>query len=310
MEPWVVADIINEASNVWTFSNDVEITLEANPTSSEADRFEGYRTVGVNRLSLGVQALNDHDLKALGRLHSVAEARKAVDLAMSNFDRVSFDLIYARQNQSLDQWQSELSEAIGWGSSHLSLYQLTIEDGTAFGDRFSRGKLHGLPTEDLAADMYFATQELCDAAGLKAYETSNHARSGEESVHNQIYWCSGDYIGVGPGAHGRISLGNQRYATETHLTPLNWLGAVESSATGETERVSLTKDERLAEFLMMGLRTTKGVDLARIEIPEVLLFNINMLIDDQLLELEGEQLRATAQGRPLLNAILRQLLGS
>ncbi|MEL7460439.1 MAG: radical SAM family heme chaperone HemW, partial [Pseudomonadota bacterium] len=214
MPPATVAAVIDAATDVFSPSNALEITLEANPSSVEAERFKGYRTAGVNRVSLGVQALNDPDLRALGRLHSVAEARAAIDLAKSTFARVSFDLIYARQHQSLSDWDTELTEAVNFGTDHLSLYQLTVEPGTAFGARHARGGLGGLPGEDLSADMYALTQSVCDAAGMPAYEISNHARPGAECIHNKIYWQSGDYAGVGPGAHGRLTLNGARFATE------------------------------------------------------------------------------------------------
>ena len=308
MDVSVVADIIQEASKAWSFSNDIEITLEANPTSSEVSRFVGYRSVGVNRLSLGVQALNDSDLKVLGRMHSASEARAAVDMAMNNFDRISFDLIYARQNQSLDDWEKELRLALSWGSDHLSLYQLTIEDGTAFGDRFAKGGLSGLPSEDLAADLYFATQSLSEASGLPSYETSNHARPGSESRHNLTYWKSGDYVGIGPGAHGRISNGINRFATETPLAPLAWLKAVEQDGSGELRRDSITADERVAEFLLMGLRINQGVDLQRIPNLEVYSNKINGLIRSGHLVTKDGHLSVTPDGQPILNAVLRELL--
>ena len=201
------------------FAADAEITMEANPSSVEATRFHGYRAAGVNRVSLGVQALNDPDLRFLGRLHDVADALKAIKLAREIFPRMSFDLIYARQDQSLAAWRSELSEALSMAVDHLSMYQLTIEDGTAFGDRFARGGLKGLPDEDVQADMYALTQEVCATHGMPAYEVSNHARPGSESRHNLIYWRMGDYAGIGPGAHGRLTLDSARFATEAEHQP-------------------------------------------------------------------------------------------
>ncbi|CAG0911596.1 unnamed protein product, partial [Cyprideis torosa] len=197
MDPEIVDAILSKIRATWGMANDIEITLEANPTSVEAGRFAGYRQAGVNRISMGVQALNDVDLKALGRLHSHAEALAAFDVARGIFDRVSFDLIYARQNQTVDAWRDELSLALSLAVDHLSLYQLTIESGTAFGDRYSAGKLRGLPDEDHAADMYEITQQLCEDAGFPAYEVSNHAKLGAESLHNKIYWKYGDYAGIG-----------------------------------------------------------------------------------------------------------------
>ncbi|HDR29144.1 radical SAM family heme chaperone HemW, partial [Rhodovulum sp.] len=213
MAPDLVAAILDTVRATWPCANDMEVTLEANPGSVEAGRFAGYRDAGVGRVSLGVQALNDADLGRLGRLHSAAEARAAFDIARNTFERVSFDLIYARQDQLLADWQAELGQALALGVDHLSLYQLTIEPGTAFGDRHARGGLRGLPDDDRAADMYLATQEICAAAGLPAYEVSNHARPGAESRHNLIYWRYGDYAGIGPGAHGRLTLDGRRWAT-------------------------------------------------------------------------------------------------
>ena len=223
MHPDTVAAVIESAQDIWTFANDIEITLEANPGSVEAGRFAGYRDGGVNRISMGFQALNDDDLRRLGRIHSVAEGKAAFDIARNCFDRVSFDLIYARQGQTLDGWKAELREALSMAIDHLSLYQLTIEEGTAFGDRYARGKLRDLPTDDTAADMYLATQDICAEFGMPGYEISNHARPGAESRHNQIYWRYGDYIGIGPGAHGRITANGTRYATEAIRAPGAWL---------------------------------------------------------------------------------------
>ncbi len=307
MSPDLVASILEAVRAAWPMANDVEITLEANPTSVEAGRFRGFAEAGVNRLSMGVQALRDDDLRRLGRLHSAAEARAAFDIARAQFDRVSFDLIYARQDQSLQDWRAELSEALSMAVDHLSLYQLTIEDGTAFGDRFRRGRLRGLPDEDLGADMYELTQELCEAAGMPAYETSNHARPGSESRHNLIYWRSGDYAGIGPGAHGRLTFDDNRYATEALRAPGAWLEAVERRGSGELPRESVPAEEQLEEFALMGLRLREGVDLAPLQSDQRLINNINGLLASGLLELHGERLRASPTGRPLLNAVLREM---
>jgi len=301
-----VASVIEAAVEVFAPSNTMEITLEANPSSVEAGRFRGYRSAGVNRVSIGVQALCDEALRALGRLHSVAEARNALDIAMRTFDRVSFDLIYARQNQSAADWESELSEALAIGTDHLSLYQLTIEPGTAFGDRFARGRLQGLPDEDLGADMYGVTQSLTGGADLPAYEISNHSAPGSECIHNLIYWRSGDYAGVGPGAHGRVTLGGQRYATEATRRPDRWLAAVTSGGTGETTRRSLPDDEVFEERLMMGLRLVEGLDLGTL--PALDPERLSGLQRDGWVSLEGGRIRVTDAGRPILNAILRELL--
>ncbi len=219
------ARILEKISRLWRMANDVEITLEANPASADAARFADYRAAGVNRLSLGMQALNDTDLKFLGRLHNAAEARAALDLAMANFERVSLDLIYARPGQSDAQWREELKQALGFGTDHLSLYQLTIEPETPFALLHRNGQIR-IPDDDLAAGLYETTQELTEAAGLPAYEISNHARPGSESRHNLIYWRYGDYAGVGPGAHGRLMLGGKRMATSTIRLPERWREAV------------------------------------------------------------------------------------
>ncbi|MBD3678219.1 MAG: coproporphyrinogen III oxidase [Rhodobacteraceae bacterium] len=310
MEPELVAAILDEVHATWPQANDPEITLEANPTSVEAGRFRGYRDAGVNRISMGIQALNDEDLRALGRLHSVAEARKAFDLAREVFPRVSFDLIYARQGQSLADWQAELREALSMAVDHLSLYQLTIEQGTAFGDRYARGRLRGLPDDDTAADMYLATQEICAEAGMEAYEVSNHARPGAESRHNLIYWRYGDYAGIGPGAHGRLTLGGKRYATETPLAPGAWLKAA-SEGSGESARSVLTREDQAAEYAMMALRLTEGLDLARYEAlagHKMSRSAIHDLSHMGLLQDRDGRLMATPAGRPVLNALLRELL--
>jgi putative oxygen-independent coproporphyrinogen III oxidase len=276
----------------------------------EAGRFAGYRDAGVNRVSMGIQALSDTDLRALGRLHTVAEAMAAFDTARTIFDRVSFDLIYARQDQTVEDWEGELRRALSLAVDHLSLYQLTVEEGTAFGDRFALGKLRGLPDEDRAADMYELTQAMTAEFGYGAYEVSNHARPGQESKHNLIYWRSGDYAGIGPGAHGRLTLAGQRMATEAPKAPMLWLEQVEQKGSGEGIREALTREARLAEAVMMGLRLNGGVDLHQIEHLASSSFhnNIKGLIDICMLEVVGGHLRTTPAGRPVLNAVLRQLL--
>jgi oxygen-independent coproporphyrinogen-3 oxidase len=310
MSPDLVANILERVRARWTLANDCEITLEANPTSVEATKFKGFKDGGINRLSMGIQSLRDDDLRKLGRLHSVADARIAFDVARSHFDRISFDLIYARQDQDLTAWKTELNEALIMAADHLSLYQLTIEDGTAFGDRYKRGRLSGLPTEDTATDMYFATQEICDKAGMPAYEVSNHAQKGSESRHNQIYWRYGDYVGIGPGAHGRLTLNGQKYATDTPLSPALWLERVSKLGSGENPKTVIGQDEQLTEFLLMGLRLSEGVDLSRASTLYGSSFSIKdqYLIDDGLIEVENGRLSVTDTGRPLLNAILREIL--
>lgn len=310
MEPELVHALLDRVRAKWRLANSVEITLEANPTSVEAGRFRGYRDAGVNRISMGVQSLNDADLKALGRLHSVDEAMKAFDVARGVFDRVNFDLIYARQNQTVADWQDELKRALSLAVDHLSVYQLTIEEGTAFGDRYAAGKLRGLPEDDTAADMYDATQEICDAAGFPSYEVSNHAKDGAESRHNLVYWRYGDYAGIGPGAHGRLTLGGVRHATETHRNPNMWLDRVEKLGTGETLSEALSDEDALVEFLLMGMRLREGISLDRMAALGGARYaaNIDRLIDMGLVEKEEGRLRASAQGRPVLNGVLRELL--
>lgn len=310
MHPDTVAAVIEEARDLWTFSNDIEITLEANPSSVEAGRFEGYRDGGVNRISMGIQALNDADLRRLGRLHSAAEARSAFDIARKCFNRVSFDLIYARQGQTVDQWTDELQTALSMAIDHLSLYQLTIEEGTAFGDRYERGRLRDLPSDETAADMYLATQDICADFGMPGYEISNHARNGSESRHNQIYWRYGDYIGIGPGAHGRISNGGQRFATESPKSPGAWLQSA-SKGNGESIRMPLTPEDEVAEFVMMGMRLSEGLDLRRYEAlakKPMDPFRLNSLQEIGMIDADGPILKATNKGRAVLNAVLRELL--
>ena len=222
MDPEVVEAVIGAIKSSFPISNQLEVTLEANPTSVEAGRFAAYQDAGVNRISMGIQALNDPDLRRLGRLHTAQEARLAFETARNIFARVSFDLIYARQYQTLAQWQAELSEALAMAVDHFSLYQLTVETGTAFGDRYKVGRLPGLPNDDLGADLYELTQSLCDAHNMPAYEVSNHAREGAECLHNLIYWRYGDYAGIGPGAHGRLTLKGQKFATEASLVKKMW----------------------------------------------------------------------------------------
>ena len=310
MLPETVDAVIRAAQAGWGFANDIEISLEANPTSVEKGRFRGFADAGVNRLSMGIQALNDTDLHRLGRMHSVAEARTAFDVARSVFDRVSFDLIYARQGQDRAAWRAELQEALSMAVDHLSLYQLTIEPGTAFGARAAAGKLRDLPDDDLSADMYFDTQDLCDAAGMGCYEISNHARPGAESRHNLVYWRQGDWSAVGPGAHGRLTLPGGRVATEAHRMPGAWLQAVESAGTGEMPRDMVPAAEQATEYLLMSLRLTEGLDEARyagISGQHLDEDTLKSLIDLEMIERSEGRIRATGQGRPVLNAILREL---
>ncbi|MDF1802194.1 radical SAM family heme chaperone HemW [Thalassovita sp.] len=310
MDPDIVHGVLTHLRRHWAFSNSIEITLEANPGSVDAGRFAGYAQAGVNRISMGIQALNNQDLRLLGRIHTVEEARKAFDVARNQFSRVSFDLIYARQNQTLDAWKSELREALAMAIDHLSLYQLTIEQGTAFGDRYNRGKLRGLPEDDLAADMYEVTQDLCAEAGLSAYEVSNYAKPGSESLHNSVYWRYGDYLGVGPGAHGRLTLNDQRYGAEAFSNPAKWL---DMAAAGQTEkhREQISLADQANEFLMMGLRLSEGVSRSRFEKIASKPLNqerLTYLKDIGMVSLAGDNVSVTRNGRMVLNTILRELL--
>ncbi|MBK4217569.1 coproporphyrinogen III oxidase [Paracoccus caeni] len=310
MAPETVDAVIRAARAAWGFTNDIEISLEANPTSVEKGRFGAYAEAGVNRLSMGVQALNDDDLRRLGRMHSVAEARAAFDVARSCFDRVSFDLIYARQGQGRAEWRAELKDALTMAVDHLSLYQLTIEPGTAFGARAAAGKLRDLPDEDVSADMYHDTQEICDAAGMSGYEISNHARDSAQSRHNLVYWRQGDWAAVGPGAHGRITLPGGRYATEAHMAPGAWIDAVERDGTGESLREFVPDDERATEYLLMALRLSEGLDETRYARLAGRGFDegvVERLMELDMIERSGDAIRTTPTGRPLLNAILREL---
>lgn len=308
MQPETVAAVIEAVRRTWPTVNDLEITLEANPTSVEAGRFRGYRDAGVTRVSMGVQALDDDALRALGRLHSVAEARTAFDIARHSFERVSFDLIYARQHQTAAAWRRELSEALSMAVDHLSLYQLTVEDGTPFAARLAAGGLRGLPDQDLAADLYDLTQEVCAAAGLPAYEVSNHARAGAESQHNLVYWRSGDWAGIGPGAHGRLTDASGRRATVAPSAPGAWLSCVEKGRTAAVTAERLHPVETAVEVLMMGLRLGEGVALGRLAALGLRPAGIAELTDDGLLGVAEGRLVATPAGRLVLNSVLKRLL--
>ena len=306
MEPRVVGAILDTIHRTWPTANDMEVSLEANPTSVEAARFADFRAAGVNRVSMGIQALNAADLHALGRLHTAAEGLAAFDIARRTFDRVSFDLMYGRQNQSLAEWEAELTRALALDLDHLSLYQLTVEPGTAFGDRYDAGKLPGLPSDDLSADLYALTQALCANAGLRRYEVSNHARDGAESRHNLIYWRYGDYVGIGPGAHGRLTLDGMRVSTEQARMPKAWL-----DGTARETRHALTSQDAATEYMLMGLRLAEGIDLDRYEalagaaVPHTVLSD---LIDNGFVKVKRRQLVVQEQGFMILNEILRQLL--
>jgi len=310
MPPHAVGRLIEAVDRLWGLATGAEITLEANPTSAEAGKFRGYAAAGVNRLSMGIQALEDADLRALGRTHSVAEALAAFDLARAAMGRVSFDLIYARMGQQSAAWERELARALSLAVDHLSLYQLTLEPGTRFWDLSSRGRLT-LPDDDRAAEMYDLTQAMTADAGMPAYEVSNHARPGAESRHNLVYWRYGDYAGAGPGAHGRITSPKGREATETLRDPLAWRRAVDAEGHGLRPPVTLLPEEQGTEALLMGLRLVEGVDQARIE---ALLGRplsgprLDALTQDGLIARDGPRIAATPRGRLLLNSVIHALL--
>jgi oxygen-independent coproporphyrinogen-3 oxidase len=260
MQPATTAAILDHIAKRWDIASDAEITLEANPNSVEAARFRGFREAGVNRVSIGVQSLRDEELRKLGRIHTVAEAKTALDVARSTFDRFSFDLIYARPKQTAEDWRAELTEALSLACDHLSLYQLTIEPDTPYAALHAVGKLV-IPDDDAARALYEITDELTAAGGLSAYEVSNYARPGAESRHNLLYWRYGEYAGIGPGAHGRILVEGQRRATVTEKNPEAWAARVEATGTGVVETTELTRAEQADEMLLMGLRLSEGVDL-------------------------------------------------
>jgi len=310
MDPATTGAIIDAAARLWPMTDDVEITLEANPTSSEARNFKGFRAAGVNRLSLGVQAFDGEALKFLGRAHNVSEAEQAIGLAAGNFPRFSFDLIYARPGQTEAAWRAELAQALGFAVGHISVYQLTIEPGTPFAKR-------GVPAAEdgLAGDLYEATQEVLEAAGLPAYEISNHARPGQESRHNLAYWRGWDYIGVGPGAHGRISREKTTSATRQIRDPARWLSAVEREGHAVAARTPLSPRERADEMIMLGLRTAEGVNWETLRRrtglgPEEAVDPTARadLTKGGFLAESGGNLHATAAGRRLLNAVIEKLL--
>ncbi len=306
MPPATAAAVIERALAHWPGKNDIEITMEANPTSVEAGRLAEFRAAGVNRLSLGVQALDDAALRFLGRGHSSAEAIAALAAARRNFERFSFDLIYARPGQGVSDWRRELNGAVALAGGHLSVYQLTIEPGTAFHPRHQRREFV-LPDGDLAADLYDATQDILERAGLPAYEVSNHAAAGQECRHNLVYWRSGEWVGIGPGAHGRIGRAAGRLATRRHRAPETWLAAVERDGHGDAETVLLSDEERQEETLMMGLRLVEGIDLAELARPLDPRRLAVLRASGDLAEDPG-RLRATLQGRRRLNAVLGHLL--
>jgi putative oxygen-independent coproporphyrinogen III oxidase len=313
MPPEAVAALLDAVRRHWVAASDLEVTLEANPNSAEADRFRAFAAAGVNRLSLGVQSLDPEALRLLGRAHDRNEAIAAIAHAHATFRSFSFDLIYARPGQGLSDWQRELDEALGLAGDHLSLYQLTIEPGTAFAPLMRRGEL-ALPDEEITAALFEMTQDGLAAAGMPAYEISNHARPGTECQHNLAYWRYQDYLGIGPGAHGRLSRSGGKFATQQYRLPEKWLAAVEASGTGLEEMTAIDLDAAVEEMLMMGLRLAEGILRSRLERaagqPVETLFGhrLDSLVDGGFLMLDGERLTATAAGRQRLNAVLARLL--
>ena len=310
MQPQTVGAILDAIGKYWRVARDVEVTLEANPTSVEATRFAGYRTAGVNRVSLGVQALNDASLKELGRLHSAREALDAVAIARKSFARYSFDLIYARPDQSAATWADELALAIKEAAEHLSLYQLTIEEGTPFFGLHAAGKLK-TPDEATARTLYDVTQEVCAKHGLPAYEISNHARKGAECRHNLVYWRGEEYAGIGPGAHGRLDIDGIRHATATEKRPEAWLMRVEANGHGVITDDALNREERADEFLLMGLRLAEGIDpkrYAALSGRPLDQRRIALLREEGAITVDADgRLRVTQAGFPVLDAVVADL---
>ncbi|MBN8544115.1 MAG: coproporphyrinogen III oxidase [Alphaproteobacteria bacterium] len=304
MEPSTIEAIIRSVRDGWECCEDIEITMEANPTSVEAAKFRDVASAGVNRLSLGVQSLKQESLSFLGREHSASEALYALELAAKHFPRYSFDLIYALPHQTLAAWESELRDALKYVRGHLSLYQLTIEENTAFHHAYHVKKEFALPPEPLAASMYETTQTIMNEAGLPAYEVSNHAAAGQASRHNLAYWRAEAYLGIGPGAHGRVDIADNRIATRNLKSPERWLEVTTNNGNGIEEALTLTAQERTEEQVLMGLRLMEeGIDASLVSTAKVA-----PLIAQQLLQQNGDNIRVTAKGALLLNAIIASLL--
>ncbi len=311
MDPSTVSALIDEICKVWGTTPDVEISLEANPTSVEAWKFQAFKAAGINRVSLGIQALNDADLKALGRMHTVKEATSAFDVARNCFDRVSFDLIYARQHQSLKDWELELKQATNMAVDHMSLYQLTVEDGTRFGELYKRKMLRGLPTENLGADMYDLTNDVCTTEGYPAYEVSNHCRSGSECRHNLIYWRYEPYLGIGPGAHGRPLSNGDRKQTVAYSNPERWIQQVRTNGHGLRVDELVSAHDAGLEYALMSLRLSEGLDRERYQQMSASTLDssrLDDLIEGGFLCQNGGFIAATAKGKKVLNRVLQELL--
>lgn len=313
MSPHTVEDLINELSSLWCLDQQLEITLEANPNSVDAVKFQDFKLAGVNRLSLGIQSLNDKDLKFLGRSHGREEAIKALEITAQTFDRYSFDLIYARPKQSPAAWEKELREALTFAQGHLSLYQLTIEPGTAFQTAYNRGEWE-LPSEISAVNLYELTADVLMQKGYEAYEISNYAQPGFECKHNLTYWRYNDFAGIGPGAHGRLTLDGKRYATKCLRAPETWLKAVNDQGNGLETKEELDLETQLEEMILMGMRLRDGIPYTRFEtlcqkpFSQIIdLQKIKKLEDENLLECTSTHLRATLQGRLVLNYLINKI---
>ncbi len=311
MDPGTVGRILKKISSNFGLSPDPEITLEANPTTVEQASFMQFRDNGINRLSLGIQALNNKDLKALGRRHSVKEAIKAYETADQVFNNVSLDFMFGRQFQTAEDWTSELYDIMELNPQHLSIYQLTIEPNTPFGKRYAANRLQGLPDEDTLAEMYLATMDICENNRYRQYEISNYSKPGFQGRHNLVYWGYFNFLGIGPGAHGRIKVKNQYYRTNTILSPDSWLGEVFASGTGENLREIIGAKERASEYLLTALRLTDGMNIVRFEkMSEKRLDQerVRELVKDGWVEISDGQLTVTKKGRLVLNQIITQLL--
>jgi len=304
-----VAGVLDQIARLWGIAEDPEVTLESNPASAEADRFRDYRSAGINRLSLGVQALNDTDLKALGRLHDVAEAEAALKWAMRTFERVSLDLIYARPGQTLEAWRAELAKALAFGTDHLSLYQLTIEPGTPYAALARAGRLR-IPDDDSAVALYELTQEMTQAAGRPAYEISNHARPGAECRHNLLYWRYGEYAGVGPGAHGRLTVGKRKLAISAERLPERWAQRIVEQGNGFVAQDEISNLAAAREHLLMNMRLSEGLHVADFEARWGIPLDadrIHRLAEQGLLRTASGRVAATAKGRIVLNRVIAAL---
>lgn len=305
MKPDIVEAIIQKILSLWPSERNVEITLEANPTSIELGKFQDFKNAGINRVSIGIQALNDKDLKFLGRNHTVKDSLKALEVGTSVFGNCSFDLIYARPEQTTSSWEAELKQALSYGTKHLSLYQLTIEQGTKFDVLYKRGNFV-LPDESLSTEMYLLTDSLTETHGLSQYEISNYAKKGFESRHNLSYWKYQDYIGIGPGAHGRITFDEKKYATEQWRAPDQWLKCVEEKDTGDKMFLLVEEEEQFWEKLIMGLRLISGVSIPKLS-DFISCSTLLPLLQEKLIECEGDILKCTPEGRLKLNSVLHYL---